>query len=39
MLELIGLKFNNMEKHSKDLQNIRVDRDFLWVNQKQIDAN
>jgi hypothetical protein len=28
-----------MEKHNKDLEIIRVDRDFLQATLKQIDAN
>ncbi len=32
-------KINNMEKHNNDLENIRVERDFVQATLKQTNAN
>ncbi len=38
-LQATKYKINNMEKHSKDLENIRVEMDSLHAILKEIDAN
>ncbi len=38
-LQTTKYKINNMQKHSKDLENIKVERDYLQVTLKQINAN
>ncbi len=38
-LQIARQKINNMEKHNKDLENIRVNKGSLQGTSKQIDAN
>jgi hypothetical protein len=38
-LQITREKINNMEKHNKDLENIRVDKDSLQATMKQTNAN
>jgi hypothetical protein len=33
-LQVVKQKINNMEKHNKDLENIRVERDYLHAELK-----
>ncbi len=38
-LQVVRQKINNMEKQSKDLENIRLERDSLQSTLKEIDVN
>jgi uncharacterized coiled-coil DUF342 family protein len=38
-LQIARQKINNMENHNKDLENIRVKRDFLQATLKETNAN
>jgi hypothetical protein len=38
-LQVAQRKINNTEKYSKDLENIKIERDSLHATLKEIDAN
>ncbi len=38
-LQIVRQKINNMEKHNKDLENIKIDKDFLQTTLKQTNTN